>query len=204
MLNAFTATVLTVSMGLTPQSSLDAGKLSENKRITQHPTIRKMMELQNAERARYQLAPLKINRKLCIAAQKHAEWMAETGYYMHSNLPWPEIIDAGPTTPEGAVNDWIWSRSHHGIMLSGSIAGFGFAMADNGTGYWVTVIDSQGADTSSDYVAPYSQSETVYYDQSGQAYYYYPGTTYSQNSSARMGLGGGARGFRRGHSFRAR
>lgn len=202
MLNAFTATVLTVSMGLTPESSFEVGKLSENKLITQHPTIRKMMVLQNQERARYGLAPLKMNKKLCIAAQKHAEWMAETGYYVHSNLPWPEIIDAGPTTAEGAVNDWIWSRSHHGIMLSGDIAGFGFAMADNGSGYWVTVIDSQGADTSSRYVAPYSQSETGYYQQGGQTYYYYP-QTYSQ-SGPKMGLGGGARGFRRGHSFRAR
>lgn len=203
MLNAFTATVLTVSMALAPETSLDAGKLSANKKLTQHPTIRRMMELQNQERARYSLAPLKMDRKLCIAAQKHAEWMAETGYYMHSNLPWPEIIDAGPTTPEGAVNDWIWSQSHHGVMLSGNIAGFGFAKASNGTGYWVTVIDSSGADTSARYIAPYSQSETVYYTQGGQTYYQQPATTYYYPTSRRApGVAG--RGFRRGHSFRAR
>ncbi len=197
MLNVITATVLTVSMGLSPEAGLTTGKKSSNGWLNQHPTIVRMMELQNNERARYGLAPLKMNEKMSLAAQKHAEWMAETGYYVHSNLPWPEIIDAGPRTAEGAVNDWIWSPSHHSIMLTGQVAGFGYAM-NNGVGYWVTVIDSDSSAASTDYVPPYTQSQQGGYVQQGTYYHTY------QTAGARTAPGGAARGFRRGRLSRAR
>jgi hypothetical protein len=194
MLNAITATVLTVSMGLSPEAGLTNGKASRNGWLTQHPTIVRMMELQNTERARYGLSPLTMNEKMCLAAQKHAEWMAETGYYMHSNLPWPEIIHAGPRTAQGAVNDWIWSPSHHGVMLTGQVAGFGFAM-NNGVGYWVTVIDSDASAASAEYVSPYTQTQPGGYIQQGAFY---------QTARTRTAPGGAARGFRRGRLWRAR
>jgi|GEM_PF-555259 hypothetical protein len=194
MLNAITATVLTVSMGLSPEAGLTAGKTSRNGWLTQHPTIVRMMELQNIERARYGLAPLKMNEKMCLAAQKHAEWMAETGYYMHSNLPWPEIIHAGPRTAEGAVNDWIWSPSHHAVMLTGQVAGLGYAK-NGGVGYWVTVIDSDASAASTEYVQPYTQTQTRGYVQQGAFY---------QTAGARTAPGGAGRGFRRGRLSRAR
>jgi len=107
--------------------------------LTAHPTIQRVLELENEERARYGLPALKLNPEMCKAAQNHATWMANTGYYTHSNLPWPEIIHSGPRTPEGAVTGWIYSPSHHGIMLSGREAGIGYAVR-NGATYWVTVI----------------------------------------------------------------
>jgi uncharacterized protein YkwD len=107
--------------------------------LTEHATIQRLLKYHNEERARYSLPPLKIDPKMCLAAQKHAVWMAETGYYTHSNLPWPEIIHHGPRSARGAVDGWIWSPSHHGIMLSGAKkVGFGY-MVLHGQTYWVGV-----------------------------------------------------------------
>lgn len=106
--------------------------------LVKHPTILKLLELQNVERQRNGLSPLKLSAEMCLAAQQHAVWMARTGYYMHSNLPWPEIIFSGPRSPEAAVTGWIYSPAHHSIMLSGSEVGFGY-MKLNGQTYWVGV-----------------------------------------------------------------
>jgi len=114
-------------------------KADDHAWLTKHPTILRMQELQNQERARNGLPPLKMNVELCLLAQKHARWMADTGWYMHSSYGIPEIIHSGPMAPEDAVNGWIWSPAHHWIMLSGSEAGFGY-MVRNGATYWVTLV----------------------------------------------------------------
>ena len=103
------------------------------------PVVEKLLKLQNAERARYGIGPVKMNRKMNLQAQKHAEWMADTGWYQHSNLPWMEIIYYGPQTAEDAINGWIYSSAHHGIMLSGNEAGFGYVRDKRGA-YWVIVV----------------------------------------------------------------
>ena len=142
MLGGVVATCVALSVALEPDAALqwNSDPQAAQEWLTQHPTLLRMMELQNQERARYGLPPLKINAEMCMAAQRHAHWMASTGYYVHSNLPWPEIIHAGPVTPEGAVTGWIYSPSHHSVMLSGGTqAGFGYSIR-NGTPYWVTVI----------------------------------------------------------------
>lgn len=139
MLEGIAAACLVVSVSLSPDAEIVSKNSDPNAWLTKHPTILKMMELQNHERARYGLGPLRMNTQMCLAAQKHAQWMARTGYYVHSGLPWPEIIHHGPKTPQGAVTGWIYSPAHHGIMLSGSEAGFGYAVR-NGYTYWVTVI----------------------------------------------------------------
>lgn len=214
MLNTIAATVLTVSMGLSPQAGLATATPSSNSWLTHHPTIGRMLELQNQERARYGLAPWKLNENLCVAAQKHAEWMAETGYYVHSNMRWPEIIHAGPRTPEHAVQDWIWSPSHHAVMLSGRVAGCGYAVR-NGVAYWVTLVDSDPNASTIEYspsraqtqnsgqtqtvtqtaVQSYGQAQPYVQTQNYGTYYYQP---------ARTARAAGGRGFRRGRLSRAR
>jgi len=139
MFEGIASTCLLISLAVGPDAELIAQSTDPNAWLTQHPTIVSLMELQNQERARYGLPPLRMNTDMCLAAQKHAQWMARTGYYVHSGLPWPEIIHHGPKTPQGAVSGWIYSPPHHGIMLSGSEAGFGYAVR-NGYTYWVTVI----------------------------------------------------------------
>lgn len=106
--------------------------------LVQHPTIQKLVKLTNAHRAQYGLGPVRINPHMCASAQQHASWMASTGVYTHSNLPYMEIIFAGPGSAEAAIQGWIYSPAHHGIMLSGSEVGFGYQNF-NGTPYWVGV-----------------------------------------------------------------
>jgi uncharacterized protein YkwD len=104
--------------------------------LTEHPTIQRLLTLTNEHRARSGLPPVQLNAEMCLAAQRHATWMAERGALQHSGLPWPEIIYVGPRTPEDAVNGWIYSPAHHGILRSGSQVGFGYSVR-NGNPAWV-------------------------------------------------------------------
>lgn len=141
MMNGVAVSCLLAALFFGPGADADLGRLEDDKHVwlTKHPTITRMQELENQERARWGLPPLKMNPELCLLAQKHAKWMADTGWYMHSSMGIPEIIHSGPMTPEDAVNGWIWSPAHHGIMLSGTEAGFGY-MVRNGQTYWVTLV----------------------------------------------------------------
>lgn len=106
--------------------------------LTKHPTIQRLLTLTNQHRAQYGLPQLKLNPEMCLAAQRHAEWMASVQVLQHSGLPWPEIIFLGPTQPEAAIQGWIYSPAHHGIMLSGTEVGFGY-MVRHGQPAWVGV-----------------------------------------------------------------
>ncbi|GDY07756.1 hypothetical protein LBMAG52_12420 [Planctomycetia bacterium] len=107
--------------------------------LVQHPTIQKLLALHNQERARVGLSPSKLNPEMCLAAQRHAVWMAETGSMSHSGLPYRENIFMGVRTPEDAINGWIWSPAHHSNMLSGTEVGFGY-MVLNGRYGWCSVM----------------------------------------------------------------
>ncbi len=107
--------------------------------LVKHPTIIKLLELQNQERARNGVLPSKLNPEMCLAAQRHAVWMAETGAFTHSGLPYRENIFWGVRTPEEAINGWIWSPGHHTNMLSGTEVGFGYMIRD-GRPYWCSVM----------------------------------------------------------------
>ena len=141
MLNGIAVSCLLAAFLSGPGIDTGMSKPQEDKHawLTKHPTILKMQDLENAERSRHSLPPLKMNPELCLLAQKHAQWMGDTGWYVHSNMGIPEIIHSGPATPEDAVNGWIWSPAHHWVMLSGSEAGYGYTVR-NGVTYWVTLI----------------------------------------------------------------
>jgi uncharacterized protein YkwD len=112
--------------------------VGEHDWLMKHPVILRLLEFHDEERARYRLPSLTLNTEMCLAAQNHAVWMAETGYYQHSGLPWAEIIFNGPLSERAAVDGWINSPAHHSIMLSGMEAGFGYMVIDGRT-YWVGV-----------------------------------------------------------------
>lgn len=109
---------------------------SEHDWLVKHPTIARLVKLTNEHRVQSGLQPVRISAELCVAAQRHAVWMADTGAFQHSGLPWPEIIFAGPQRAEDAIQGWIYSPAHHGIMLSGGEVGFGY-MVRNGRPCWV-------------------------------------------------------------------
>jgi hypothetical protein len=115
-----------------------ARALTPEEALVQHPTIQRLVQLTNEHRARMGLAPVRINAKMCLDAQRHAQWMAATGAFQHSGLPYMEIIFQGVPNSDAAINGWINSPAHHAIMLSGTEVGFGY-MTRNGYPYWVGV-----------------------------------------------------------------
>jgi len=103
-----------------------------------HPTIARLLELHNQTRARVGLPPLSLNQQMCSAAQRHANWMASTGAFAHSGLPYRENIAYAQRSPEHAVQTWTYSPGHYQNMCSGREAGFGY-QTRGGVGYWVAV-----------------------------------------------------------------
>ncbi len=106
--------------------------------LVKNETILRLVDQTNQHRARMGLGPVTIDAQMCLDAQRHANWMASFGAFQHSGLPYLEIIFHGVTTPEAAIQGWIASPAHHGIMLSGSRVGFGYQIR-NGYPYWVGV-----------------------------------------------------------------
>ena len=123
------------------EGAIESKKLEapgEHDWLIKHETIQRLLKFTNEERQRQGLPALKLNTRMCVAAQKYAVWMAETAYYQHSDLPWAEVIHHGPDSAEETVQGWIWSPAHYGILLSGSEVGFGYMVIDDRT-YWVGV-----------------------------------------------------------------
>lgn len=106
--------------------------------LIKHETILKLVELTNQHRARMGIGPVTLDTQMCLDAQRHAKWMADFGSFQHSGLPYMEIIYQSVVTPEHAIQGWIASPPHHGIMLSGTKVGYGY-MLRNGYPYWVGV-----------------------------------------------------------------
>jgi uncharacterized protein YkwD len=103
-----------------------------------HPTIARLLELHNQTRARVGLPALALNEQMCSAAQRHANWMASTGAFAHSGLPYRENIAYAQRSPEQAVQTWTYSPGHYQNMCSGRECGFGYQVR-GGQGYWVAV-----------------------------------------------------------------
>lgn len=134
MLNA----ILLIGASLIPSSGLpnDPEPVGKHDWLLKNETIQNLVALANSERQRVGRSAAALNPELCLAAQRHADWMARTGIYRHSGLPYREIIFAGPTSAQAAIRGWIFSPAHYAIMLSGSECGFGY-MKRGGRTYWV-------------------------------------------------------------------
>ncbi len=126
--------------------------------------ITAVVDLTNAFRAQFGLAPLVLNEKLTEAAQDHAEDMGENDFFDHTapdgSKPWDRVdetgytwttvgenIAAGYQTPESVVQGWIDSPGHRDNMLRESYTeiGIGYHVEENDTGsvnygtYWAQV-----------------------------------------------------------------
>ena len=106
--------------------------------LVKNENILRLVAQTNQHRAQMGLGPVVLDTSMCLDAQRHASWMAASGAFQHSNLPYLEIIFHGVATPEAAIQGWIASPAHHGIMLSGSRVGFGYQVR-GGYPYWVGV-----------------------------------------------------------------
>lgn len=121
------------------------GKLPEFKPpLHEHPTLVKMAARNNALRQQYGLRPQKVSPHLTLLAQRHAEWMAQSGNFAHNySHGYPEIIYWGARNVDDAFAGWMNSGPHRGIIMSGNThVGYGFAIGPNGATYWCGVFGS--------------------------------------------------------------
>lgn len=103
-------------------------------------TLRSLEKQINVAREKSGLQKLVIISDLSKKAQQHANWMKENGL-VHSGMGYPEIIARGQKTPEGAVNAWLGSRGHRGIMLGGYTRyGVGCIVLDD-RDYWIAIFE---------------------------------------------------------------
>lgn len=123
-----------------------------------HPTpepnndVERLLFLHNQQRD----VPLVLNDKLCVAAQKHSEWMYANKKMTHDENGVPftarlkaagysysraaENIASGYKTPESVVNGWMNSPGHRRNIL-GNYKEVGFGRAGN---YWTTNFATPG------------------------------------------------------------
>ncbi|TWT34245.1 CAP domain-containing protein [Blastopirellula retiformator] len=120
-----------------------------------HPSLVKMWNHSNQVRAQYGLPAQKMNPELTKAAQDHAWYMAKTGQFSHSvnggfvartrrhnyaGSPSGEIILWNAKSIPSCFQGWLNSPGHRAILLSGAReVGYGYAVARNGSTYWVGV-----------------------------------------------------------------
>lgn len=119
-----------VSAGQQPGVSKDARQQVRNNQLHKFHT---------AARSERSLVGSRLVSKISRDAQKHADWMASTGQFVHSGMRYWEVILTGPKTSEKAIAGWLESPAHCEILMSGGEIGFGFAEAD-GVTYWVGLV----------------------------------------------------------------
>ena len=101
--------------------------------------IKKLHEAHSAARDERGLVGSRLVSEISRDAQKHADWMATTGQFVHSEMGYWEVIQTGPLTPQKAIEGWLESQAHREILMSGAEIGFGFAES-NGVVYWVGLV----------------------------------------------------------------
>lgn len=120
--------------------------------LHQHPTLVSMLKRNNAMRAALGLPPHRINPELTRAAQDHAWFMARTGQFSHESNLGPsgrarkyryrglvrENIAWNYRGVSSVFHGWQTSAGHWANIISPTVdAGFGYAIAADGSTYWV-------------------------------------------------------------------
>jgi uncharacterized protein YkwD len=87
-----------------------------------------VLSLVNADRAKYHLAPLKLDSIASIAGQRHTDEMASVGYCAHWDIsgrkPWQRYTEAGGTHMDGENLAAMWGtcKSRVGTFAASEIA----------------------------------------------------------------------------------
>lgn len=93
----------------------------------------------NAERARYGLPPLAVDRQLVRTARAHTAWMTRNQTLTHTSAGnVAENIAMGQDSSSSVVNAWMNSSGHRANILSSSSRRIGVAAyrTPGGTIYW--------------------------------------------------------------------
>lgn len=109
----------------------------------------------NRRRAQAGCGPLRIDRRLHTAAQRHSADMAARGYYAHDTpegtgpderitaagylwSSWGENLDRGPRTADAVVRDWMGDAMHRGNLLDCRFTAVGIGVVHGTGGPWWT------------------------------------------------------------------
>lgn len=141
-----------ISFLVSTQLALVTPDLAKPPTLDRHPTLVRMLEENNRQRASVGLPAQKMSLELTRAAQDHAWYMARTGNFSHYanggpvarahrygyDGPLSENIALGYETISGVFQGWRQSSGHWAnITGRDARAGFGFAISADGTCYWV-------------------------------------------------------------------
>jgi uncharacterized protein YkwD len=155
-------TLSLLTLGLTAVAMpLASGEpaLAQPTHLAQAPDLTQetLLNLVNAERQRVGASPLVLNSSLTVAAQGHAQDMANTrrlshtgsnGSTMRSRIdatryPWSTIgenVAMGQTTPAAVMEAWMNSPGHRRNILNPNFTELGLGYAQGGgRPYWVQV-----------------------------------------------------------------
>jgi len=118
------------------------------------PTIQRLFDRVNSDRAANGLGPLSWNPQLTCLAQDHSNWMAATGSFTHRDLQATinqpdyagyaslgENILVGPQsmTADAMEDAWMNSPGHRANILSANFDSIGIALANSSDGrVWAT------------------------------------------------------------------
>jgi uncharacterized protein YkwD len=115
--------------------------------------VRATLCVLNAERARHNLRPLRLNHKLSTAAQRHSRAMARQKFFSHNSLGGGSFVDrirrtgylsgarswtvgeniaygsGSRSTPRSIGSAWMHSPPHAANILSGSFRSIGIGIA---------------------------------------------------------------------------
>jgi uncharacterized protein YkwD len=93
----------------------------------------------NAERARYGLRPLEVDRQLMRTAREHGSWMAWNRVFQHTRRSVAENIAMGQPSSQDVVRSWMNSSGHRANILNPNHGHIGVAAyrTASGTIYWV-------------------------------------------------------------------
>lgn len=128
----------------------------QHNELHEHETIQAMLKENNKIRVQLNLAEHRISPSLTKAAQDHAQYMAKTHDFEHvsANNASPgvrahrygysgtvrENIGRAYKSVDIVFLEWTKSESHM-QSISGNFTevGFGYAVSENGVGYWVAL-----------------------------------------------------------------
>jgi len=99
---------------------------------------KEIVDKTNAERAKFGLPPLAVDRSLVQTARTHAAWMTNNRTLQHTTKPVGENIAMGQHNTGEAVSAWMASPGHRANILNGSYKRIGVAgyRTPDGTCYW--------------------------------------------------------------------
>ena len=155
------AAALTVTLAAAPASAAckNAGALPKN--ATKRALVRATLCVLNARRARHELTPLQLNRKLGTAARRHSRAMVRERFFSHTSPDGTTFVDrirasgylsgarswsvgeniawgtGSRSAPRSIARSWMNSPGHRANILSRSFRHIGIGIASGtpvGTG----------------------------------------------------------------------